>query len=189
MTGRKRIVICAVIVMMLVSAAHTSAQAGDRSFSALVKHLESSYRARRQGTGGMITFARLLVKIIRPAGVKGFKVVLFRQVDFADGPAPGTGEFQSNIQRMVSSEWRPLLQYASRRQNQWVYVYIAEEKNDMKVLVLAVQKENSFVAQAKFSPEKLAKFMDDPKIMGISLKDKNDQIDQGQKTGGAKNED
>jgi hypothetical protein len=50
----------------------------------------------------------------------------------------------------------------------------------MKFLVVALQKEASFIAQVKFSPEKLAKFMDDPKILGISLRDKNDRMDQPQ---------
>lgn len=182
MTGRKKVIIHFVIVIMLISFASAEASAGDRSFSSVVKHLESNYRARRQGTLGMISFARFLVKVIRPAGIKNFKAVLFREVNLSSGPAPGTVGFQSNIRKLVSEEWRPLLQYASRSKNQWVYVYVTNEKEDVKVLVVALQKEASFVAQVKFSPEKLAKFMDDPKIMGISLKDKNDRIDEGQKS-------
>lgn len=182
MTGRKKVIIHFVIVIMLISFASTPASAGDRSFSSVVKHLESNYRARRQGTMGMISFARFLVKIIRPAGIKNFKVVLFREVNLSSGPTPGTEEFHSRMRRLVSEEWRPLVQYASRSRNQWVYVYVASEKEDVKVLVVALQKEASFVAQVKFSPEKLAKFMDDPRIMGISLKDKNDRIDQEQKS-------
>ncbi len=189
MTGRKKVIIHFVIVIVLISFAHVEARAGDRSFSSVVKHMESNYRARRQGTFGAISFARFLVKVIRPAGIKNFKVVLFREVSLSSGPAPGTAEFHSNIRQLVSEQWRPLLQYASRGKNQWVYVYVANEKEDVKVLVVALQKEASFVAQVKFSPEKLAKFMDDPRIMGISLKDKNDQIDQEQKSdaGEAKN--
>ena len=132
--------------------------------------------------GSITADAAFLVKIIRPAGVKNFKVVLFREVNLSSGPAPGTEEFHSNIRKLVSEEWRPMMQYASRGKGQWVYVYVAEEKDDVKVLVVALQKETSFVAQVKFSPEKLAKFIDDPKIMGISLKDKNEQMDQGQKS-------
>ncbi|MEW6209869.1 MAG: hypothetical protein AB1631_16005 [Acidobacteriota bacterium] len=182
MTGRKKVIIHFVIAIALVSFAPREAQAGDRSFSSVVKHLESNYRARRQGTMGMITFARFLVKLIRPAGVKNFKVVLFREVNLSSGPTPGTAEFHFSMRRLVSEEWRPMVQYASRSRSQWVYVYVRDEKEDVKVLVVALQKETSFVAEVKFSPEKLAKFIDDPKIMGISLKEKNEQIDARQKS-------
>jgi hypothetical protein len=75
-----------------------------------------------------------------------------------------------------------MVQYASRGKSQWVSVYVRDEKKDVKVLVVALQRETSFVAEVKFSPEKLARFIDDPKIMGISLKEKNEQIDACQKS-------
>ena len=74
----------------------------------------------------------------------------------------------------MSREWTPLVQYASRRSKQWTYVYTTEEGSDVKILVVTMQQKQAFVVQVKFSPEKLVAFIDDPKIMGISLKDKTD---------------
>jgi hypothetical protein len=62
------------------------------------------------------------------------------------------------------------VQYSSPRQKQWTYVYASREKENVRVLVVTLQQEQAFIVQTKFSPEKLIEFMNDPKIMGISLK-------------------
>jgi hypothetical protein len=50
-----------------------------------------------------------------------------------------------------------------------VYVYFAPEKEDAKFLIVAVQQKDAFVIQFKFNPDRLAKFLENPEIMGISL--------------------
>ena len=115
-------------------------------------------------------FARLAVKMIKPAGVKNFKVVYIRELDYTRGPRPGQGEFHSVIRSKIEPGWSPLVQFSSPREKQWTYVYALHEKEDIKILVVTMQKSEAFVVQAKFSPAKLIEFMNNPKIMGISLK-------------------
>ena len=144
--------------------------ADDNSFSSVVKHIESQYNGKRQGTYGGITFGRFLVKIIKPAGVKNFKLVYFKTVDFPDGSSRRGMNFHSAVRGRINKEWTPLVQYSSPAERQWTYVYAHFLTKDVKVLVVTLQKEQAFVIQTKFSPEKLIEFMNNPKIMGISLK-------------------
>ena len=54
----------------------------------------------------------------------------------------------------------------------------------MKLLAVVVQRNEAFIVQVKFSPEKLIQFMDDPRILGISLKGgpgQHNQYDPNQK--------
>lgn len=157
---------------LIISFSAQPSKAGDRSFSALVEHIQKNYDGKRQGTMGLINFARFMVKVIKPAGVKNFKVVLFRSVDFSGISGSEDVKFHEFVESSVSPEWRPLVQYSSRKNKQWTYVYCTEESDDVKFLVVNLQQKQAFVAQFKFSPEKLTAFMNDPKIMGISLKDK-----------------
>jgi len=149
------------------------AMAGDESFSSVVKHIKSNYNAKQQGFFGAMMLARLAVKIVKPAGVKNFKVVLLRDLDYSHAPGPQGGQFHEFVRTKIDPCWTPLVQYSSPRENQWSYVYVAREKEDVKLLVVTLQQQNAVVLQTKFSPEKLVEFMNNPQIMGISLDNKN----------------
>ncbi len=167
-----------VLLAMVIALAPVQARAGDRSFSSVVKHIQKEYNGQRQGTFGLVSFGRLLVKMIKPAGVKNFKVVLFKSADFSHLNGSEEIEFNRFVQASVSEEWRPLVQFASRKNRQWTYVYCTEEKEDVKFLVVNLQQKNAFVAQFKFSPDKLVAFMNDPKIMGVPLNNKTEARDK-----------
>lgn len=170
MITRKSLFTRLLIVTALVSLAPSIASAGDRSFSSVVKHLKSNYKAKGKSTFGLVSFARFAVKLVKPAGVKNFKVAMLSDLQYQQHSAPGTTEFHSFIRSTVNPLWKPLFQYNGRLKGQWTYVYITQEDKDVKVLAVALQQREAYVLQFKFSPDKLAKFIDDPKIMGISLK-------------------
>jgi hypothetical protein len=154
----------------MLTLAPAAAVAGDNSFSSVVKHIKSNYKAKQQGFFGMVTFARLAVRIVKPAGVKNFKVAMLKELDYSRGPRPGQGEFHAFIRSKIDPVWSPLVEYSSPREKKWTYVYSSQDKKDIRVLVVTMQQEQAFIVQTKFSPEKLIEFMNDPKIMGISLK-------------------
>lgn len=158
------------IVVALVGVIPATASADDKSFSSVVKYLKSNYRAKGRSTFGFINLARFVVKIARPAGVKNFKVSMLHSLDFSESPNPDSPEFHNFIRNIVHSDWRPLVQYNGRNRQQWSYIYVMEEKENVKILAVSVQQREAFVVQFKFSPEKLIAFINDPKIMGISLK-------------------
>lgn len=166
----KRFPLLLLFAIILAGFAGQPAIANDNSFSSVVKHIESQYNGKRQGTYGGVTFGRFLVKMIKPAGVKNFKVVIFKTVEFPDGSPSRGMKFHAGVRTLINKEWTPLVQYSSPAERQWTYVYAHYLTKDVKVLVVTLQKEQAFVVQTKFSPEKLIEFMNNPKIMGISLK-------------------
>ena len=183
MTRRTRTITRVALFTMLLALASLPARADDKSFSTVVKHIKSNYKAKQQSFYGMMMFARLAVKIAKPAGVKNFKVVMLRDVDYSEGPRPNSPEFHAFIRSKIDPVWSPLVQYSAPRQRQWTYVYALHEKEDIKILVVAMQEHEAFVVQTKFSPEKLVEFMNDPKIMGISLKHEDRPSDYSRDTG------
>lgn len=166
----KRFPLLLLFATIVALGAGQKALADDKSFSSVVKHIESQYNGKRQGTYGGVTFGRFLVKMIKPAGVKNFKVVIFKTVEFPDGSRSRGLKFHAGVRSLIHKEWTPLVQYSSPAERQWTYVYAHYLTKDVKVLVVTLQKEQAFVVQTKFSPEKLIEFMNNPKIMGISLK-------------------
>ncbi|HEY7912115.1 MAG TPA: hypothetical protein VIG62_09420 [Blastocatellia bacterium] len=165
--GKVSHLLAAVVVLAMACGA---ARADDKSFSSVVKHMKSSYKAKQQGFFGAMMLARFAVKVVKPAGVKNFKVAFLRDLDFSEGPRPGASDFHAAIRDQINPLWQPLVTYSAPGQKQWSYVYVTQEKKDVKLLVVAVLRHEAFVVQTKFSPEKLMEFMNDPKIMGISLK-------------------
>jgi hypothetical protein len=170
MTPRKHLLPRMLIIVVLLSLAAATARADDKSFSSVVKHMKTSYRAKQQGFFGMMMLARFAVKLVKPAGVKNFKVAMLRDLDYSEAPTPDRAEFHSAIRSKINPMWEPLIQYSAPREKQWSYAYVTREKEDVKVLIVTVQRQEAFVVQFKFSPDKLVAFMNDPKLMGISLK-------------------
>jgi hypothetical protein len=167
----KKITPVLLLLAMLFALAPAASARDDKSFSTVVKHMQTNYRAKRQGFFGAVMFARFLVKMIKPAGVKNFKVVMLKELDYSRSPAPQTREFHTSIQNQINGDlWQPLIQFASPRQKQWTYVYAQRTDEDVKMLIVTLQQQDAFVIQFKFSPDRLAQFINDPKIMGISLK-------------------
>ncbi|MFY9557150.1 MAG: hypothetical protein WAV47_20770 [Blastocatellia bacterium] len=173
MTTQKRLLTRFSITVVLVSLAPVVALAGDESFSSVVKHIKTNYHAKQQGFFGAMMLARLAVKIIKPAGVKSFKVVLLRDLDYSREPRPQEAEFHSLIASKIDPRWTPLVQYSSPRERQWSYVYVSRENEDVKLLVVTLQHKDAVVLQTRFSPDKLVEFMNNPQIMGISLNSDN----------------
>jgi len=174
MTTSKKFLTKLLIVAVLISVAPVAASAGtagDESFSSVVKHIKSNYRGKQQGFAGFVNFARFLVKVIRPAGVRNFKVTMLTDLDYSRAARPETPEFHTAIQDRIHAMWSSLVQFSSPREKQWTYIYVTQEKKDVKILAVAVQEKQAVVFQMKFSPEKLGAFISDPKIVGISFKD------------------
>ena len=157
------------VIALVMTLAPVRALSSDRSFSLLVKHIESHYHAKRQGIP-FLGLARFAVKVIKPAGVKNFKLVMLKELDFSANPAGP--EFHPFVRSSIDPSWQPLAAYSSRPQQQWAYIYAQQDGEDIKFLVLMLQKQEAYVVQFKFSPERLARFLENPEIMGIPIGDR-----------------
>ena len=50
-------------------------------------------------------------------------------------------------------------------------MYMREDANVVKVALLTIDKQEAAIIRATFSPDRLADFINNPKILGISLGD------------------
>jgi hypothetical protein len=145
-----------------------STAAKDKEFDALVRHLQSTYRAKKVKIPFM-WLARFAVKIVRPAGVKSFNFTLFENLKFSG--ATLDEEMQAAMRNSLNPEWIPLLRIRSRGGEQ-MYAYMRENGNNVKLMLVTIERDQAAVIRATFDPEKLAEFINNPKIFGISLGDK-----------------
>src|ERR1043165_9215642 len=168
MMKQKRWPIYVLLLATLLSFSVARAHAEDRAFKAISTHLKTRYKAKRRGIP-FLGLANFAVKIVRPAGVKSIKVAIFEDLD--DFNNINHAELNTVIREALDEEWQPLVRVYSRRDGQQVFVYARDEGQDIKLMVVTLNQTDALVARVKLDPGALAKFMEDPKILGISLKD------------------
>lgn len=166
MTKRRRYFIYTLALAVALSFGYTTARADDPAFDAIARHLKSQYRARKRRVPFM-GLANFAVKLVHPAGVKSIKVAIFEELDHV--PAAGNNELSAIMRSALSPQWQPLVRIRSRDGEQ-MYVYATDEGNSVKLLVVSIDGQDAFIARVKLSPEKLKEFLENPKILGISLK-------------------
>ena len=154
----------------------SSAEAGGE-YKAIVKHLKTKYKAKKVKIP-FIWLARFAVSVVRPAGVKSFSVTIFEDLKFSGETLDA--EMQTAMRNSFSADWSPIMRVRSRAGEQ-VYMYMREEGSSVKIAVVTIDRQQAAIIRATFSPEKLAEFINDPKIFGISLNDNDQQEGNNQK--------
>ena len=155
-----------VVTVTLISAAAPAARAEDPEFDAITRHLKQHYNAKRISIP-FLGLANFFVKIIRPAGVKSFKVAIFEDLNFGSGQGGSVG-LNAVMRTALSPEWQPLVRVRSRDGEQ-LYVYAREAGENIKLMVVTIDHSDAVVARVKLSPKRLAEFLQNPKILGISI--------------------
>jgi hypothetical protein len=170
-TSRKKILAASVVLPLLVFAfvlLPTTARAsggGGNEYQAIVSHLRTKYRAKKVKIP-FLWLARFAVRVVRPAGVKSFSVTMFRDLQFSRESLDA--EMRGAMSSSLGAEWSPVFR-ARTREGQQAYMYMREAGGAVKLMLVTIDKNQAAVIRAKFSPEKLAEFINDPKIFGISL--------------------
>jgi len=90
-------------------------------------------------------------------------------------------ELASALDRTFTEEWSPVFRVRSR-EGQQAYMYMREAGKSVRLTLVTIDKQKAAIIRATFSPEKLAEFMNDPKIFGISLSDEKKPDAPQQKT-------
>jgi hypothetical protein len=161
------LILLALLSIACASVAGQSSSKASRGFDGIAKHLKTRYQAKKKSIP-FLGLAKLAVRIVRPAGVKSFSLSLFEGLkDTRELP---DNELNDIMRSYLAPEWQPMVSVRSRKGDQ-VYVYAMEEGKDVKLAVLVINEREAALARVKVSPESLRKFIDDPKILGISLKD------------------
>lgn len=168
MRSLRRVSLYALILLAALTVTYRSAAAqNNQGFDAIARHLKTRYQARKRSIP-LFGLAKFAVRIIKPAGVKSISLSLFENLKNTDGLPDN--ELSSLMRNALSEEWQPLVSMRSRSGDQ-VYVYAAEAGKDMKLAVLVINKSDAALARVKLNPEALRKFIDNPRILGISLGD------------------
>lgn len=154
------------VTAALITAAAPAARADDPEFDAITTQLKSHFNARRISIP-FLGLANFFVKIVRPAGVKSFKVAIFEDLSFAPGQSTPSG-VSALMRSALSPEWQPLVRVRSRDGEQ-LYVYAREAGENIKLMVVNIDQTDAVVARVKLSPKRLAEFLQNPKILGISI--------------------
>ncbi len=153
-----------VLLIVAFTAAPTSAK--DNEYDAVVNHLRSRYRAKKQGIP-FLGLARFAVKLIKPAGVKSFNITLFENLRF-DNPERGR-ELQQILPDLLNDGWSPLVRVSQLNGDQ-SYVYGRDDGNDIKLMIVNIEADNAAVIRVKLSPERLVAFLQEPRILGVPIR-------------------
>ncbi|HVF31301.1 MAG TPA: hypothetical protein VNA22_10040 [Pyrinomonadaceae bacterium] len=164
---KKNLVFASLLIVFTIGFA-TPATAKPSEYERIVKHLKTNYKAKKVKIP-FVWLARFAVSVVRPAGVKSFSVTLFEDLKFSRETLDG--EMRSAMkQSFAGVGWSSILRARSAA-GQQAYMYMRESGKNVKVALVTIDKNNAAVIRATFSPERLAEFMNDPKIFGISLGD------------------
>ena len=138
-----------------------------KGFNDVVKYIEKNYGVKKTKIP-MLGLAKFAIWMIRPAGVKGFKLAVFEDQNFAGRPE--SIPFSQVMRQSFNKEWAPLVQINSRRDGfTRTFIYVRQTKKDVEFALAMLEEREAVVVQAKFNPDAAAKFLENPKIMGVSL--------------------
>lgn len=156
------------LLLLSVTVAAPGAWAKPSEYDLLVRHLKTTYKAKKVRIPVM-WLARAVVSVVRPAGVKSFSVTLFQDLKFSRETLDK--EMQAAMKKTYTGEWSSILRARTEEGTQ-AYMYMREDGKNVKIALVTIDKENAAIIRATISPERLAEFINDPKIFGFSLNDK-----------------
>ena len=174
---KRKILVLTAFLMLVCCFAVPSTSAKPNEYQAIVKHLKTKYKAKKVKIP-FLFLARFAVSVVRPAGVKSFSITLFEDLKFSRQTLDA--EMQAAMRNSFGAPWSPILRVRARAGEQ-VYMYMREAGSSVKIAVVTIDRQQAAIIRATFSPEKLAEFINDPKIFGISLNDNDQQADINQK--------
>jgi len=168
MSARKNAIFAMIAFSFLLSLNASIAIAHPaKEYDAVVKQLKTQYRAKKVNLVFM-WLARAAVSVIRPAGVKSFSLTVFQNLTFSANSIDN--EMQATMRQAYGPEWSSIFHVRSRTGEQ-AYMYMKDDGANVRFVLVTIEKEQAAIIRATFSPDKLIEFLNDPKIMGISLND------------------
>jgi hypothetical protein len=133
-------------------------------FDAVVRNVRAACGGKKVRIP-FLGLAGFATKLVRPAGVKSFKLAVFEDVK-RSGDVSGLG---AAIGQSLGPEWRPLVRIRAGGGAEQTHVYVRDAGDNLKLMVVMLDGDQATVIRAKVNPEALARFARDPKILGVSL--------------------
>jgi hypothetical protein len=149
--------------LAVLACAPATARADD--FGDVVKNVRAACGGKKVHIP-FLGLAGFATKLVRPAGVKSFKLAVFEEVT-RGGDVSGLGDA---VGRSLGPGWRPLARVRAGRGAEQTHVYVRESGNNLKLMIVTLEGDQATVIRAKVNPEALARFARDPKLLGVSLR-------------------
>ncbi|MCW5967402.1 MAG: VWA domain-containing protein [Blastocatellales bacterium] len=167
MSTHRRIHARVLILSVIIFVSPIAAYAQKKGFDGIVQHLEKTHNAKRTKIP-MLGVANFFVRIIRPAGVKSFKIAVFENQNFlaVGNEAP----FDVTMRNLMPKDWQPLVRVNSTvGAPARTYIYAKPSGRDLELMTVVLEAHEAAVIQVKLNPDAVARFMSDPRVMGVSL--------------------
>jgi VWFA-related protein len=156
----------AIMIALLVSPSFIALAKG-KGFKDVVKHIETNYGAKKVRIP-FLGLANFAIKLIRPAGVKGFKLAVFEDQNFS--AREGAASFDAVMREAYNKDWQPMVQVSSKRNGaSHTFIYVKSAGKDVQFALAVLEDREAVVLEVKFNPDAAARFLENPKIMGVSL--------------------
>jgi hypothetical protein len=154
----------ALSALLLFFVLFSPATARADEFDAVVRNVRTACGGKRVRIP-FLGLAGFATKLVRPAGVKSFKLAVFEDLK-REGDMAGLG---AAIGQSLGPQWRPLVRIRAGHGAEQTHVYVREAGDNLKVMIVTMDGDQATVIRAKVNPEALARFARDPKILGVSL--------------------
>ncbi|HEY8462042.1 MAG TPA: VWA domain-containing protein [Blastocatellia bacterium] len=166
----RKAVLFAIMIALLVTPSFFALAKG-KGFKDVVKHIEKNYGAKKVRIP-FLGLANFAIKLVRPAGVKGFKLAVFEDRNFSDRlkDGPGVASFDAVMREAYNEDWQPMVQVSSKRNGaSHTFIYVNSSGKDVQFALAVLEDREAVVLEVKFNPDAAARFLENPKIMGVSL--------------------
>ena len=171
----------ALFVMCFTSAPAVQAKGDD--FNSVVKMIEEFYRVKHVGIpflakAGMkvaSTAARIKGGTARRLAEAGsIKLAVFENQEF-NGDFT---KFRSSLNQALNVTWMPLIQTLSAAGEEQTYIFLRNDGDKTKVLVITIDERDATVVQVNLSQKNLALLLKDPEGTGKAITEEATLIDQ-----------
>ncbi|HEU4933596.1 MAG TPA: hypothetical protein VFT48_16035 [Pyrinomonadaceae bacterium] len=152
-------------------------------FNSVVKMIEEFYRVKHVGIpflakAGMkvaTTAARIKGGTARRLAEAGsIKLAVFENQEFNGD----FRKFRSSLNQALNVTWMPLIQTLSAAGEEQTYIFLRNDGDKTKVLVITIDERDATVVQVNLSQKNLALLLKDPEGTGKAITEEATLIDQ-----------
>jgi hypothetical protein len=145
-----------VLVAILVTC--TAISAADHEFDQIVKAIEAHYAVKPTHVP-LLGLGNFFLKTARPAGVSGFRIAIFENLD-----EQGRDDFEldSFMDRLAGSNLHPVVQVHSRQSGESTYIYTGNPGKSTRMLIANIEHHEATVLEVKVEMEALLRLLRDP---------------------------
>jgi len=151
----------ALIIAAGLMLAGAALEGAERGFDDIVQAISDHLHARPVHIPffGLVNFA---TSVAHPAGVKHLDIAVFENLDL---DARAQSDLAETI-RSLGGDWRPFVQV--RGHGETVLVYMAQQRNDCKLLVAAMESGELTVVELKLDPEAIQAWLREPEKSALT---------------------